>query len=200
MASNVELQLDIPIRISNRAAVAIYIHSEAEGDMALVYDRQRKPGAVYADDVISILPGLAHTSNIPHSNVNHWGFIAWRNHRGFVGQIQYGAKHLLWTPMNQHRFRGGTFSKGVFHLLCCQHVLSKQQQQQSNFGSLPLDCLFIVLTFLPHDAFVYTAAVAAVAEDETREKEEMRLMHTALPLAVSMMASYLLAWTMSSFQ
>ncbi|KAH9253765.1 hypothetical protein BASA81_008383 [Batrachochytrium salamandrivorans] len=102
-ALNVELELDVPIRICNGCSVAIYVHSETAGDMAIVYDQQRRVCG-YKDDIIRILPGISHTSNIPHSNINHWGRMAWRGGRSFVGQIKYGAKHLLWTPPSQSMF------------------------------------------------------------------------------------------------
>lgn len=37
-----ELVLDVPIRLGSGMAIAIYVHSEARGDEALVYDDQRK--------------------------------------------------------------------------------------------------------------------------------------------------------------
>ncbi|KAH9253764.1 hypothetical protein BASA81_008382 [Batrachochytrium salamandrivorans] len=165
-----DLVLDSPIRLHAGESLAVYVHSEARGDQALVYDDQRGGEITFQNDVIRILPGVSHTSHVPHSNINHWGGNAWRMRRGFVGQIKYGAKHFLWTPRNQQRF-SASFTDGVRHLLLCQYVLNRRAGGELNFGALPLDCLFTIINFLPWDAFG-GALINADGEEEEEEDDD----------------------------
>lgn len=63
----------------------MYVHSALPGDEGLVYDNQRRH-TTYEDEVIQLLPGMAHLSCHPFGRRGFWG-SAWRMHREFVGRL-----------------------------------------------------------------------------------------------------------------
>ena len=103
----------------------IYIHSTLPGDEAIVYDNsypsaRRAPPPRYDDAFISILSGRAHLSPIPFGQTPIWGWGGgWRDHREFVGQIEYGCVYKLWNP-DLHITFGSEFQKAVQTMLACQ--------------------------------------------------------------------------------
>jgi len=87
------LRLDEPVRIGPGETCGFYIHSNCESDMGLMY-RSCQPGVVLEDDVIQVLHGWAHTSNIPFDNTRGWI----RQHRVLSGNIFYEPTPLRWSP------------------------------------------------------------------------------------------------------
>ena len=60
----VDLIFDRPLRLAPGQCAGIYVHSELDGDRAIVYDNQRHSDYTYSDAIIAVRPGIAHTSNI----------------------------------------------------------------------------------------------------------------------------------------
>ena len=145
-----ELDLDVPIRLAPGMKSTVYVHSELHSDTAIVYDNQRHEDSTYEDLVIRILPGIAHTSNVPFSAINHWGGNAWRRDREFVGSIRYGVSLMLWTP-HIHMLFPSTYRQSVFNLLCLHRNLGEQAVLGPNLGKLPKDVVFKIINFLPWD-------------------------------------------------
>ena len=91
-----QLTLDAPIVCGPDERWGIYVHSNDESDEGVVYDNQRSP-FVHDDELITVLPGLAHLSSTPFNGDGFWG-RPWRMHRSFVGCISYGVRYKLWDP------------------------------------------------------------------------------------------------------
>ena len=67
------------------------------------HNASRRPR--YEDTMLQIHTGRAHVSTSIFGNQPIWGWgNAWRDHREFVGQIQYGAVYKLWNPETQLQF------------------------------------------------------------------------------------------------
>jgi hypothetical protein len=151
---------DTPIVLRPGQVRSIYIHSTLEGDEAIVYDnsipqtmraRQPQAGLVrrprFEDDFVSIYSGKAHLSPTPFGQMPIWGWgNAWRDHREFVGQLQYGIVYKLWNPELHHRF-GGNYQDSVQSLLACQ------RRFESPVSMLPDECLFYILNMCRWDWF-----------------------------------------------
>lgn len=98
----VRLGLFVPYRMKPGVTYGIYVHSTLPNDRAIVYDNQRHQ-ITFEDNFVSMLPGLAHLSNVPFSDVNAW-FGSWRRSREFVGRLEYGARYVLWNFDKQNMF------------------------------------------------------------------------------------------------
>jgi len=89
-----ELKFDQPLELLPGSATALYIHSAAPGDEAIVYDDFE---ASHRQPTLVIGPSKAHLSPTPFDQVPIWGAgIAWRDRRSFVGQIRYGVVYQLY--------------------------------------------------------------------------------------------------------
>jgi len=103
MQTLVSLPLDKHIILKPGESCAIYVHSGARGDGGIVYDNKRH-SASYEDSLIRVLPGMAHLSNKPFGRHGYWGWGAWRQNREFVGNLSYGVRWKLWTPVVHKSF------------------------------------------------------------------------------------------------
>jgi hypothetical protein len=87
-SKRVYTQLDLsenPIRINPDRIRGIYIHSELDGDTAIVYDNKRDTIKRYEDSFLTIFSGRAHVSTEPFGRIPIWGMgNAWRDNREFV--------------------------------------------------------------------------------------------------------------------
>ena len=132
----------------------IYIHSALPNDRAIVYDNSNplvRNRPRYEDAYISILKGRAHLSPTPFGELNVWGWhTAWRDHREFVGQMEYGCIYKLWNPEMHGRF-GHHFQRTVQLLLACQ------RRTESPVSLLPDECLYYILNMCRWDWFQDTA-------------------------------------------
>ena len=137
----VELRLVPPVRIAPGMRAGLYVHSTARGDRAIVYANMREL-ITYEDDMITVHPGLGHTSNLAFSD--HGLGLAWREHRAFVGRLRFGAKVLLWRP-NVHRLFPPAFQRAVLTVFMCQ------KRAESPLSRVPSAVLCLVLQYLAWD-------------------------------------------------
>jgi hypothetical protein len=175
---------DKPIVLRPGQVRSIYIHSTLEGDEAIVYDNsipvtntlqaRRRPnnGLVrrprFEDNLLSIYSGKAHLSPTPFGQMPIWGWgNAWRDHREFVGQLQYGIVYKLWNPELHNRF-GGKYQGSVQALLACQ------RRFESPISMLPDECLFYILNMCRWDWFQDTPD--ALKTQRRTRKRRLRLL------------------------
>jgi hypothetical protein len=142
----VELKLNVPIRLASKMSIGVYIHSTRPDDMAIVYDEVRST-VTYEDDYLRLLPGQAHLSNVPFSEVGVWG-VPWRGHRQFVGKVRYGVRYKLWSPSTHVRFPRN-FRKGVWTMLLCH----TRKHENPHLYSLPRMILFQIFNMMSYDWF-----------------------------------------------
>jgi len=143
---------DTPIVLRPGQVRSIYIHSKLDGDEGIVYDnsiptarRQMRPR--YDDPMLSIYSGKSHLSPTPFGQMPIWGWgNAWRDHREFVGQLQYGIVYKLWHPKLHGQF-GGKYQRTVHALLGCQ------RRYESPISMLPDECLYYILNMCRWDWF-----------------------------------------------
>lgn len=154
-----ELALDTPLRMAPGMRLGIYIHSESEGDRAIVYDDKHNHAVTYEDDVIRIHPGTAHLSHVPFYPMSSWGGRAFRDQREFVGRIKYGTKRLLYTP-NVHYLFPKTFRKSVFTVLCCHQKSARfpartlaVNKVATSLGDVPMSVMFMIFNYMAWDWF-----------------------------------------------
>jgi len=167
----VDLPFAVPLRLAPSQFAGIYIHSEQLGDRAIVYDNQRH-SISWKDDVLTIHPGHAHTSHIPFSNINGWGGDSWRRYREFVGRITFGTKFLLWTPLAHSHFPT-VFRDAVFSLLCSYNQLGKQPTRKiKTLGDIPVDVLYQIINFMPHDWFGEPDFESEGSDDEEDDDDD----------------------------
>lgn len=150
------MKFDEPVVLAPGQIRALYIHSTLEGDEAIVYDNSRGLGMVndrlqprprYDDAMITILSGKAHLSNQPFGQVPVWGWgNAWRDHREFVGRLEYGAVYKLWQPDLNVRY-GDNFRRSAMRLLACQ------RKAGSGAPALPDECVYYILNMCRWDWF-----------------------------------------------
>jgi hypothetical protein len=152
------MKFETPVVLAPGRIRALYVHSTLEGDEAIVYDNSRGLGMMannrppqqrprYDDAMISILSGKAHLSNQPFGQVPVWGWgNAWRDHREFVGQLEYGAVYKLWQP-DLNVMYGDRFRRVAMRLLACQ------RKPGSSMPVLPDECVFFVLNMCRWDWF-----------------------------------------------
>jgi len=154
------LILDEPIILRPGQVRAIYVHSTLAGDEAIVYDNafvylprrgnvdnslSRKPR--YDDPFISIFTGRAHVSDVPFGLMPIWGWgNPWRDHREFVGKLEYGAIYRLWNPEKRNLF-GPKFHQGMVELFLCQ------RRWESPVSKLPDECIYYILNMCRWDWF-----------------------------------------------
>lgn len=145
---------DNPVILLPGETRMLYIHSRAPHDRAIVYDHTRpgRPGAIppfvrYEDSLLEIFTGKAHLSTIPFGHENIWGWgTAWREHREFVGKLQYGAVYQLWQPELHFRY-GSSFQIAAETLFLCQ------RREESPMSRLPDECIFYILNLCRWDWF-----------------------------------------------
>lgn len=174
----VALQLDDPVVLRPGQIRAVYVHSQLEGDEAIVYDNSRglalpglpdrnnnggggmpgQPGAAassrrrWEDSRLAILSGKAHLSNVPFDQTPIWGWgDGWRDRREFVGQIEYGVVYQLWHP-ERHLAYGDQFRAAAIRLLTGQ-----QRRPESVLATLPDECVYYILHMCRWDWFGDTA-------------------------------------------
>jgi hypothetical protein len=152
------MKFETPVVLAPGRIRALYIHSTLEGDEAIVYDNSRGLGMTannrpqqqrprYEDAMISVLTGKAHLSNQPFGQVPVWGWgNAWRDHREFVGQLEYGAVYKLWQP-DLNVMYGDRFRRVAMRLLACQ------RRPDNPMPVLPDECVFFVLNMCRWDWF-----------------------------------------------
>ena len=120
------LVFDNPIILKPGEERVLYIHSTAPHDRAVVYDNSYFPTmerARYEDAFIKIMSGKAHLSPTVFGQTPIWGWgSAWRSHREFVGQLQYGVVYQLWNP-ERHRSFGRNFQEAAHTIFGCQRRL-----------------------------------------------------------------------------
>jgi hypothetical protein len=130
-----------PILIYPDRIRGIYIHSELDGDTAIVYDNKRETIKRHDDDFLTIFSGRAHVSTQPFARIPIWGMgNAWRDNREFVGRIQYGVVYKLWSPNIFRQFSGPSFQKMVRTIMTCQ-----KRWPTCPVSRLPDDCIFYIL-------------------------------------------------------
>jgi len=152
-----ELKLTEPIALRPGQVRAIYVHSELQGDEAIVYDNSQTVGhgnlgfgagnnngngpdrPRVEDKMIRIMSGKSHLSCVPFGQVPIWGWgNAWRDRREFVGRIEYGCVYKLWNPDLNVRM-GDSFRSAVEAVLGCRH------RSESPWSLLPDECVYYVL-------------------------------------------------------
>jgi hypothetical protein len=146
------VELDLrsnPIYLKPGQTRAIYIHSTLPGDEAIVYDN-RHSRKTYDDALVSILTGRAHVSTRVFGTNPIWGWgNPWRDHREFVGRLEYGAVYRLWNPAEFLNF-GGKFQNAARTLFLCQ------RRWESPLSRLPDECIFYILNMCRWDWFKET--------------------------------------------
>lgn len=89
----VDMELDSTIVMAPGDTLGVYVHSSEQGDRGVVYDNQRSNKKnSFSDNFIHITSGVADLSSRPFCNESPWGGFysnSWREHREFVGRIQY---------------------------------------------------------------------------------------------------------------
>jgi type II secretory pathway pseudopilin PulG len=191
------LVLTEPIVLKPGQVRAIYIHSTLPGDQAIVYDnaafyaprrmhpfaghhqhhaqqqQQQRPPARHEDAMISIYSGRAHVSNIPFGQMPIWGWgNSWRDHREFVGQLEYGAVYQLWNPTHQivSQF-GPQFARAFYTLKACQ------TRWESPISRLPDECLYYILNMCRWDWFTDTQeTMTRKAREQKQKLKQQRLL------------------------
>jgi len=137
---------DTPVTLEPGQVKAFYIHSSLRSDESIVYDNER--GIFSHQDkgeILQILPGRAHLSDIPFGNINLWGWQgAWRLHREFVGRISFGAVYKLWNPQEHKKF-GSKFQNLALLLFACQ------RRAESPFSMVPDEVIFYILNMCRWD-------------------------------------------------
>lgn len=117
------LVFDQPLVLKPGEERIVYIHSTAPHDRAVVYDNSYFPTVErprYDDAFLEIKTGKAHLSPTVFGQNPIWGWgSAWRSHREFVGQVEYGIVYQLWKPERHLRF-GRNFQKAAHTILGCQ--------------------------------------------------------------------------------
>mmetsp|Transcript_19877 Transcript_19877/g.30702 ORF Transcript_19877/g.30702 Transcript_19877/m.30702 type:complete len:474 (-) Transcript_19877:171-1592(-) len=172
-----------PIVLKPGQVRAVYIHSTLHGDEAIVYDN-RHGRRTYDDSLISILPGRAHVSPKAFSAMPIWGWgNAWRDHREFVGRIEFGAVYKLWNPMTAHRF-GSQFQSLVRTLFLCQ------RNWDSPLSMLPDDCIFYILNMCRWD---WAGDADQHMKDLKRRRKKKEDEYAAVAAAEARAAAYVAA-------
>jgi len=193
------LELDQPIILKPGQIRAIYVHSTLPGDQAIVYDnasfymprrglhpfhghhhhhqrgeeheqqqQRRKPR--YEDPMLSVYTGRAHVSNRVFGQMPIWGWgNAWRDHREFVGQLDYGAVYQLWNPEpNTLSKFGPKFQKAFWMFKMCQ------TRWESPISRLPDECIYYILNMCRWDWFEDTPQTMKQQKDQQMIEEKER--------------------------
>jgi hypothetical protein len=145
-------QLETPIILRPGQVRAIYIHSTLQNDDAIVYDNSRSGANAprHQDAMVAVYPGKAHLSFEPFGTTPIWGWgNAWRDHREFVGRLEYGCVYQLYTP-RVHHLQGDDFRRAVIGFLSCQ------RHYNSPVSMLPDECLYYILNMCRWDWFMDT--------------------------------------------
>jgi hypothetical protein len=174
-----------PIVLNPGEVRAIYVHSASPGDEGVVYDNssihprqwhrhgQRmnnnnplRAEPRYQDGFLAIHSARAHLSPRPFGQSPIWGWgNAWREHREFVGRLNYGVVYQLWNPeihsryfsttrtsaltrpQHQHHGVSSPFGEAVLAILACQ------RRWESPWSKLPDECIYYVLNMCRYDWF-----------------------------------------------
>lgn len=144
------LAFDQPIILKPGEERILYVHSTAPHDRAIVYDNSYFPGverARYEDAFVQIRTGRAHLSPEPFGQTPIWGWgTAWRTHREFVGQLEYGIVYKLWQP-ERHLDFGRKFQDATHTILACQ------RREESPVARLPDECIHYIFNMCRWDWF-----------------------------------------------
>lgn len=143
------LELQQPLVLRPGDERVLYIHSTAPHDRAVVYDNSYagQNGARYEDAFLQIRTGKAHLSPEVFGETPIWGWgSAWRSHREFVGQVEYGIRYNLWQPERHLNF-GRNFQQAAHTLFACQRRL------ESPMARLPDECIHYILNLCRWDWF-----------------------------------------------
>lgn len=157
------LEFPQPLVLQPGEERVLYIHSKAPHDRAIVYDNSHLGGdhhhrARYEDAFLQIRSGKAHLSPTVFGETPIWGWgSAWRAHREFVGQVQYGVVYQLWQPERHLRF-GRNFQEAAHTIFACQ------RRVESPVARLPDECIFYILNMCKWDWF----------EDDAEEMTDLR--------------------------
>ncbi|KAK3247450.1 hypothetical protein CYMTET_43052 [Cymbomonas tetramitiformis] len=161
----VQITLNMPIKVSGGKGCGLYVHSTLDGDQAIVYDNQRNK-TTYDDDYLTVLPGLAHLSNIPFGKVGYWGRShAWRRRREFVGRLSYGCRWLKWNPEVHLRFPE-PFQKVALTLIC------GARRPESSLYDLEEPLIFYILNKCGWDWFGRQPSKHAIAQQEKEATQD----------------------------
>ena len=148
------LVFDQPIILRPGEERVLYIHSTAPHDRAIVYDNSYFPNMDrprYQDSFLTIHTGKAHLSPDVFGQTPIWGWgSAWRSHREFVGQLEYGILYQLWQPERHLEF-GPHFRDAAHTILACQ------RRAESPVARLPDECIFYILNMCRYDWFADNA-------------------------------------------
>jgi len=160
MQAMVPLRLAEPFRVRAGETRGVYVHSarsdsDGEAPDSVVYASQRSFESS-SDSFLAILPGMAHTSPTPFSDVGYWPFgSAWRPYREFVGSVEFGVRFACWNPdrLTHARFPR-MFREMVRHVLLCHARTS------SLLGRIPLAALHYILNMCAWDWAYFPGADA----------------------------------------
>lgn len=156
-----------------------------------MYDN-RHSRRTYDDALVSILTGRAHVSTRAFGTNPIWGWgNPWRDHREFVGRLEYGAVYRLWNPAEFLNF-GDKFQNAARTLFLCQ------RRWESQLSRLPDECIFYILNMCRWDWFQETpkdmkalrkkkkarAAAAAAAAEARMEIDSAKVAPVASVAAV----------------
>ena len=151
------LVFDRPVTLKGGEVRILYIHSTAPHDRAVVYDNSYFPTverARYEDAFLKILSGKAHLSPTVFGQTPIWGWgSAWRPHREFVGQLEYGIVYQLWSP-ERHLSFGRNFQEAAHTIFGCQRrfespvaVSLLPPQKASSTSFVHCLCVYLILRF-----------------------------------------------------
>lgn len=105
--------------------------------------------AVGRGEHLEILPGKGHTSTVPFDSSYR---AAFRSPRAFVGDIEYTIALPEWKPdLTIHLQWPVDFRFGVMVILLAHQRLCRIAPRK--LGKLPKDLIWVVVSYLPHDAF-----------------------------------------------
>ncbi|GKY94807.1 hypothetical protein MPSEU_000445900 [Mayamaea pseudoterrestris] len=145
------LTFDVPVMLKPGQVRALYVHSQAQGDSGIVYDNSNHQVGHHVprhdDNMLTIYSGKAHLSPVPFGQNPIWGWgNAWRDHREFVGTLEYATRYKLWTP-HVHDLQGPTFRNAVTAMISCQ------RRFESPVSLLPDECLYYIMNMCRWDWF-----------------------------------------------
>jgi len=130
--------LDTPLALAPGSICALYIHSSARGDEAIVYDNADTESS--NDPLVHVGTAKAHLSPQVFGQTPIWGAgIAWRDRRSFVGCLSYGVIYKLFAQSHLPSF-GPRFTRGVDTV---------RALRGPDWSRLPDECVEYILHLLP---------------------------------------------------
>jgi hypothetical protein len=158
---------DNPIVLWPGQVRAVYVHSTLPGDEAIVYDNTHPDDARsgrprHEDAWLRVPSGKAHLCPEPFGQVPIWGWgNAWRDHREFVGRLQYGIRYQLWHP-HKHAMFGPRYRAAI------RTCMLMQRRGSSDWSRLPDECIYYIAHVCPWDWFGDTTE--SIQQDQDRQK------------------------------